>query len=106
MLRLFLFEPTFCRLYNHSFQPLHILRPYSYKYYSYSLIELNLHSSNILDYQNVILYRLGYIIEKENNKIEEENKEDNLENENNININENNYEEIIIEKPPINTLIL
>ena len=61
---------------------------------------------NILDYQNVILYRLGYIIEKENNKNEEENKDFNLENENNININENNYEEIIIEKPPINTLIL
>ena len=37
---------------------------------------------------------------------EEENKDFNLENENNININENNYEEIIIEKPPINTLIL
>lgn len=61
---------------------------------------------NILDYQNVTLYRLGYLIEKNIIKEEEINNE-NLEKTNEENTNFNNIKDNeIIEIEPINTLIL
>ena len=61
---------------------------------------------NILDYQNVVLYRLGYIIDKniiKEKEIEHENLEKRSEENNNFN---NIKDNSTIEIEPINTLIL
>jgi hypothetical protein len=61
---------------------------------------------NILDYQNVVLYRLGYIIDKNIIK-EKEIEHDNLEKRSEENNNFNNIKDnSTIEIEPINTLIL